>query len=661
MADMETWTEHGPTEALSTEAFCPSLFKSEKDEKAFTKLFDDIIENTKESKEESQLRERVLTWLDTLVKQWVYQEGLNKGYRHEDAKNMGGRIYTAGSYRLGVHGPGDDIDTLILVPRHVTRAEFFGSFHDRLKQAPQITELVPVPDASVPVIKCIISGLNIDLLFASLDYPTIPNEFDVLCDEVLKGVDERTQKSLNGPRVATQMLKCVPNVHNFRTVLRGIKKWARARGIYGNIYGYPGGVAWAILTARVCQLYPNFSAFGIFLKFFTFYKTWWKPDPDMMRNPNNPIHLSATLDDDKHYGFRVWNRDINAQDRKDIFPVLTPCYPYMNACYNCSVATLKIIVSEFARADTFIHDAKRAFDASRAPLEAAKFFEKVPFFTMYPTYLRITAAATDEDTGKTWAGFIESRMRRLLEQLDKSADRQFADLHVHLLPREFKEENESKPEERIVHNWFLGLEDRSANPKRDLNLKRAWQQFLAFITGHRASQFARKPGMKDPTLSCLKRKDLVAAVPFALTDQDKVDIETVLAQQRKDRKRKRKEMEGKDKAAEGPSLGDKIASLTGAPAAGMPSPLKHPPLPLGPPPPVDGKTTPRPSPAKPPMASPGAANESGEPAAKLQRLSNASYASPGKPSPSPSKGRSSGTPKKGKSLTDRLIEDAFGF
>lgn len=57
------------------------------------------------------------------------------------AEQVGGKIYTFGSYRLGVHHKGADIDALCVVPRHIYRSDYFTSFFELLKMQEEVTDL----------------------------------------------------------------------------------------------------------------------------------------------------------------------------------------------------------------------------------------------------------------------------------------------------------------------------------------------------------------------------------------------------------------------------------------------------------------------------------------------------------------------------------------
>lgn len=69
-----------------------------------------------------------------LVKKFVRRVALDRGLSEAQANAAGGMIFTFGSYRLGVHGPGSDIDTLCVVPKHVTREDFFEVFEPMLRE-----------------------------------------------------------------------------------------------------------------------------------------------------------------------------------------------------------------------------------------------------------------------------------------------------------------------------------------------------------------------------------------------------------------------------------------------------------------------------------------------------------------------------------------------
>lgn len=47
------------------------------------------------------------------------------------------------------------------------------------------------------------------------------------------------------------------------------------RAIYSNVNGFLGGVAWAMLVARICQLYPNAVTGAIVSRFFIILYQWY--------------------------------------------------------------------------------------------------------------------------------------------------------------------------------------------------------------------------------------------------------------------------------------------------------------------------------------------------------------------------------------------------
>lgn len=70
-------------------------------------------------------------------------------------------------------------------------------------------------------------SLQLDILFARLALQLIPGKQDLRDDSLLKNLDIRCIRSLNGCRVTDEILHLVPNVNNFRNTLRAIKLWAK--------------------------------------------------------------------------------------------------------------------------------------------------------------------------------------------------------------------------------------------------------------------------------------------------------------------------------------------------------------------------------------------------------------------------------------------------
>lgn len=374
---------------------------------AENKLNDELIQELKkrgsfETEQETENRVKVLKILQELAQEFVYQASKKKNMSDGMARDAGGKIFTYGSYRLGVHGPGSDIDTLVVVPKHVTREDFFTVFDALLRERSELEEIAPVPDAFVPIIKIKFSGISIDLICARLDLAQIPQSLTLSDKHLLRNIDEKDLRALNGTRVTDEILELVPKPIVFRIALRAIKLWAQARAIYANIFGFPGGVAWAMLVARICQLYPNACSAVILNRFFKILSEWKWPQPVVLK----PI-------EDGPLQVRVWNPKIYAQDRTHRMPVITPAYPSMCATHNITDSTKKVILEELERGILITND---IFSSKQ---KWADLFEKHNFFYKYKFYLTVMAATkgTDEQHLK-WSGMVESKVRLLVLKLE---------------------------------------------------------------------------------------------------------------------------------------------------------------------------------------------------------------------------------------------------
>eukprot|EP00667_Euglena_gracilis_P001214 EG_transcript_1214 len=454
-------------------------------------------ENVYETTDELQLRRRVIQELDVFIKQWLMEVAWREGFG--DAVDMWtvGALYPFGSYSLGVSGPTGDIDILLIATRYFESADFFdgrNSLLTALEMHTAVTELTAIPGARVPILKFCFLGVKVDLLFAVLSHSEIdpdPAVFNVLDDENFQGVDEQTALGLNGPRNAEKILQSVPNVETFRTVLRCIKLWAKRRKVYGVIYGYPGGIAWALMVARACQLFPSALPAAIVAKFFEFCVQWEWP---------KPVVIDDIVDLSHEYGFEVWDTERYFHIRRDLLPVITPCYPARNVTYTVSRSTMEVLHAEWARAQLLC---EKILPGQKPWNEL---WEDTDFFTRYPSYLEVSVVVTDEPDFLFWKGFVESKLQRLVLRLE-----QVHSLTICLYPGCFCNPNpqvcDDDPEGWNEAIWFYGLSYKK-EVKMDL-LERYLDGWVDLVYHHAEQNgFTCTEAMGEPQFCLLKRDEL---------------------------------------------------------------------------------------------------------------------------------------------------------
>ncbi|KTG03057.1 hypothetical protein cypCar_00038459 [Cyprinus carpio] len=423
--------------------------------------------------EELELQRRILVLgkLNTLVKVWIREVSEVKNIPASVIDNVGGKIFTFGSYRLGVHTKGADIDALCVVPRHVERSDFFSSFYEKLKEQEEVKDLRAVEEAFVPVIKLSFDGIEIDILFARLALQAIPENLDLRDDGLLKNLDIRCIRSLNG--------------HN----------------IYSNILGFLGGVSWAMLVARTCQLYPNAVASTLVHKFFLVFSKWEWPNPVLLKQP-----------EDCNLNLPVWDPRVTPSDRYHLMPIITPAYPQQNSTYNVSASTRAIMVEEFKRGLAITDE------ILQNKADWSKLFEAPNFFQKYKHYIVLLASAQAEKQHLEWVGLVESKIRILVGNLEKN---EFITL-AHVNPQSFPGPKEGTDKEEFSTMWVIGIVFKKMEGSENLNVDLTFdiQTFTDTVYRQAISSKMFEQDMKITAMH-VKRKQLQQLLPKMTIQRNK--------------------------------------------------------------------------------------------------------------------------------------------
>ena len=365
------------------------------------------------------------------------------------------RLLCYGSYKLGVSSPNGDIDALVLSPDYVKRDEhFFGDLFELLQQYSKdndnITGLTSVnyEHSITPLIKMDFYGVDVDLIFANIEDVTVLDGYvnssglserpSVYNDILMEKMDDKMKRSYNGFRNAEMILDSIileneredietvkRKIYNFRMCLRCVKIMAKVNGISENKVGYLGGIAYAILTSKIVQMFPNYSFCWLLERYLYIYgfewnwDKWWVRIVEKRDKPQADRHAKV---EEETQMFIPIQDSIPKKTKQRSMNIITPAWPQMNSTYNVTFSTREVILNTFRKkhgeilkklAFTCFHD--QQFNLKE---NWKLFFRKFKFFEKHDQYLEFIIVGKEEETFLRWKGFIEAKIRFFIETLE---------------------------------------------------------------------------------------------------------------------------------------------------------------------------------------------------------------------------------------------------
>ena len=212
-----------------------------------------------------------------------------------------------------------------------------------------------------------------------------------------------------------------------------------------------------MLTARVCQLYPNAAPSTLLSRFFSTWGQWKFGEASLpvlltsadangtrralvssdectcwegpkQRGATSFLTLRALVAGDvelpAHSAALDWNPQ-SARDRNYVMIVITPCRPRICATHAVCKSTLAVVKAELARAASLVATVTQQVipAAGRASDPTADFwphlFEPIDFFGGYKGFVVVQLTADDAEQNLHWCGWVKSRLRRLVLALER--------------------------------------------------------------------------------------------------------------------------------------------------------------------------------------------------------------------------------------------------
>jgi poly(A) polymerase len=245
-------------------------------------------------------------------------------------------------------------------------------------------------------------SFSVDVAVAILIYERIPSPFSpqALIENV---VDQQSALALVGPSNSDALLEHVPNPARFRQLLRFIKLWAKNNYIYSNTFGFLGGMAWSVLCAFTCQIYPLATVPVLIVRFFMVLKGWNWMATEVCVGPPQPISK-----------WGGWSRH-NARDRA-LVHIITPVAPLQNSAFNVSQTALAIMTKKMNDAyKCFPFESFAGANGTRQLLNCCgRTLSKQDFFATYQRFIIFEVCSPSQDLHTAWRGLVESQLRKLI-------------------------------------------------------------------------------------------------------------------------------------------------------------------------------------------------------------------------------------------------------